>query len=335
MNRKIFFLVACSALVATPCWGQAWAEKMFKTTDHDFGTVARGSKTEFEFKFSNLYIDDVHIANAYASCGCTSVEVVTPTIKTYEEGAIRAIFNTPTYVGSRSATLTVIIDKPMQAEVLLHVRGVIRSDVVFEPGSVQFGEIEQGTPSERNVRVSRSGWGDWQITGVNSSNPHITAKVTNTSNQSGWTSADLSVRLDKDAPSGYLADHLMLVTNEGQSIQMPLAIEGRVRSSLTVSPTSLFMGIVQPGQVATKSFVIKGVRPFKVRSLECDDKSFSFQVNREEVNSIHVIPVTFAAGNAEGKVTKTIRVLTDLGQASAELSAYAVISGQTAAASKP
>jgi Protein of unknown function (DUF1573) len=332
MIRTVLSFVACWALIATSCWGQQWAEKMFTTTDHDFGTVARGSKAEFDFKFSNLYIGDVHIANAYASCGCTSVEVVKPTLKTFEEGAIHAVLNTPTYLGSRSATITVIIDKPMQAEVLLHVRGVIRSDVVFEPGSVQFGEVEQGTAVERNVRVSRSGWSDWQITEVKSSNPHISASITSTNRQNGWTTTDLTVKLDQGAPAGYIADHLMLVTSEGQSIQMPLAAEGRVASTLTVSPTSLFIGVVQPGQEVTKSFIVKGARPFKVLNLACDDKSFRFPVNNDEAKTMHVIPVVFAAGKAEGKITKTIRVLTDLGQASAEISVYAVIAGQTAAA---
>jgi hypothetical protein len=307
---------------------------MFKTTEHDFGTVARGSKAEFNFTLSNLYIEDVHIVAAYSSCGCTSVGVVTPTLKTYQEGAIHAVFNTPSFLGSRAATITVIIDKPMPAEVLLHVRGVIRGDVVFDPGSVQLGDVEQGTPAERKVRVNRWGWNDWQITDVKSSSPHISAKVIGTSRQNGWTSADLSVTLDKDAPAGYLQDHLSLVTNEGQSIQMPLAVEGRVVSSVTVSPSSLFMGIVQPGQAVTKSLVVKGTRPFKVLQIACEDKAFKFAAVSTEAKTVHVIPVTFVAGNSEGKVTKTIRIVTDLGQASPELSAYAVISSQTAANEK-
>ena len=282
MIRKTLLLCACLALAASPCFGQEWAAKMFKTTEHDFGTAARGSKAEFDFTLSNLYVEDVHIVTAYSSCGCTSVEVVKPTLKTYEEGAIRAVFNTPTFLGSRAATITVVIDKPMPAEVLLHVRGVIRGDVVFDPGSVQLGDVQEGTPVERKVRVNRSGWGDWQITDVKSSNPHISAKVVNTIRQDGWTSADLSVTLDKDAPAGYLQDHLLLVTSEGQSIQMPLAVEGRVVSNLTVSPSSLFMGVVQPGQEVTKSLVVKGTRPFKVLSIACEDKAFKFAATSDE-----------------------------------------------------
>ncbi len=334
MGRKSLFLVAYLVLAAAPCFGQPWAAKMFKTTEHDFGTVARGSKAEFDFTLSNLYIEDVHIVTAYSSCGCTSVEVVKPTLKTYEEGAIRAKFNTPTFLGSRAATITVIVDKPVPAEILLHVRGVIRGDVAFEPGSVQLGDVPQGTAVQQKVRVNRSGWDEWQITDVKSSNPHISAKVVGTARQNGWTTADLSVTLDKDAPAGYLQDHLMLVTSEGQNLQMPLAVEGRVVANVTVSPSSLFMGVVQPGQVVTKSLVVKGSCPFKVLSIACDDKAFKFAPVSEEAKSVHVIPVTFVAGNTEGKVTKTIRIVTDLGQASPELSAYAVISSQTAANEK-
>jgi len=328
MLRKTFLFVASLTLVVSPCFGQQWATKMFQTTDHDFGTVARGSKAEFNFTLSNLYIDDVHIVTAYSSCGCTSIEVVKPTLKTYEEGSIRAVFNTPSFLGSRSATITVIIDRPMPAEILLHVRGVIRGDVV-----IQLGDVELGTSVERKVRVNRSGWGDWQITEVKSSNPHISAKVVNTSRQSSWTAADLSVTLGKDAPAGYLQDHLLLVTSE-QGIQMPLAVEGRVVANLAVSPSSLFMGVVHPGQEVTKSLVLKGVRPFKVLSIACEDKAFKFTATGDEAKMIHVIPVTFVAGNTEGKVTKTIRIVTDLSQKSPELSAYAVISSQTAANEK-
>jgi hypothetical protein len=330
MARRSLLGIASLALFVSPCFGQPWAAKMFKTTEHDFGTVARGAKAEFDFTFSNLYIDDVHIVTAYSSCGCTSVAVTKPTLKTYEEGSIRAVFNTPSFLGSRAATITVVIDKPISAEVLLHVRGIIRGDVVFDPGSVQLGDVALGTPAARNVRVSHSGWGNWEVGEVKSSNPHISVKVAGTSRQNGWTSTDLSVILDKDAPAGYIQDRLLLVTSEGQSVKMPLAVEGRVVSSLSVSPSTLFMGIVQPGQEVTKTLVVKGIRPFKVLSVACEDSSFKFAALSQEAKTVHVIPVTFVAGTAEGKVTKSIRIVTDLAQTSPQLSACAVISAQTA-----
>ena len=334
MIRKVLLAALFVAASVAPSFGQDWASKMFKTADHDFGTVARGSKAEFDFTLTNLYKEDVHILAAYSSCGCTSVSVTRPTLKSWEEGSIHAVFNTPTFTGTRAATLTVIIDKPMQAEVLLHIRGVIRGDVIFEPGSIQLGKVDQGTEIERKVRVSRSGWGDWQVTGVTSSNPHISAKVSKSISQNGWSTAELAVKLDKDAPAGYIQDHLMLLTSEGQAVQMPLEIEGRIVSNLSVSPSTLFMGMVQPGQSVTKALVVKGNRPFKLVDIACDDKSFKFGELGKDAAVVHVIPVTFVAGNSEGKITKTIRITTDLGQSAPTVSAYAVISSQTAATEK-
>ena len=155
--------------------------------------------------------------------------------------------------------------------------------------------------------------------------PILTGQVLNSSRQDGWTSVDLSVKLAKNAPVGYIQDQIMLETSEGQSLQMPLEIEGRVVANLSVSPSTLFMGVVQPGKTVTKPLIVKGTRPFKVLSVTCDDKSFTFEAG-QETKAVHVIPVTFAAGPTEGKIIKSIRIATDLGQATADVSVYAEIS---------
>lgn len=54
-------------LLSTPTFGQEWAAKMFTTTSHDFGTVARGERAEFEFVLENLYVEDVHIVGVRTS----------------------------------------------------------------------------------------------------------------------------------------------------------------------------------------------------------------------------------------------------------------------------
>ena len=65
MLRKSSITLLLAILAASPCFGQEWARKMFKDTDYDFGTVARGAKAEHRFVFENIYMEDVHIANAY------------------------------------------------------------------------------------------------------------------------------------------------------------------------------------------------------------------------------------------------------------------------------
>jgi hypothetical protein len=326
MGRKLAYALLTLFWVASPLAGQEWAKKMFPVTEHDFGTVARGAKAEFDFTFSNLYLEDVHVQSAHASCGCTSVRVDRPTLKTYAEGAIHATFNTGSFLGSRSATLTVTLDKPFPAEVQLHVKGVIRSDVIFTPGSVQFGDVEQGKAAVQSVGIAYGGREDWKVTGVKSDNPGITAQLTETGREGGRVWYQLDVRLTPQVSAGYLHDQLLLTTNDAQGGQLQVMVEGRVNPGIAVSPASLFMGVVKPGQEVTKPMVVRGSKPFKILSIVCDDKSFKFGPEQDSsAKLVHVVPVTFVAGPDVRKVTKTIRIETDLGRSAPELSAYAVV----------
>jgi hypothetical protein len=313
-------------LAGAPALGQDWAKKMFKTTQHDFGTVARGAKTEFDFVLSNIYLEDAHVLSARSSCGCTSVKVVKPDLKTYEQGAIRATFNTGSFNGQRGATITVVLDKPFPAEVQLHVKGFIRTDVIFDPGSVQLGEVDQGTAREQKITVYYAGRSDWKLTDVKSSNPYLSAGFVEIARQGGQVWYHLTASLSSKTPEGYFSDRLTLVTNDYQPVQIPLQVEGRVTPPITVSPASLFMGVVPPGQEATKTLVVKGKKPFRILSITCDDKSFTFGPQSDpSPKALHVVPVKFRAGSDSGKVSKTIRIETDLGDSTPELSAYAVV----------
>ena len=148
MFKKAVLTLAVGVVIVSPALSQEWARKMFETTRHDFGSVARTSKTEYEFVLKNLYVEDVHIASVRSSCGCTTPSIKVDTLKTYEKGAILAHFNTDRFEGSRGATLTVTFDRPFYAEVQLQVAGVIRTDIAMSSDHIALGTVEQGTPVE-------------------------------------------------------------------------------------------------------------------------------------------------------------------------------------------
>ena len=325
--KLTFFFALISTVLCSSSFAQQWAADMFETKDHNFGTVARGAKADFEFVFTNIYLEDVHVASVRSSCGCTNPTIKTPgIIKTYGQGAIVATLNTSSFLGNKGATITVTFDKPQYAEVQLHVQTYIRGDVVFEPGGVSFGTVEAGVPLERTVTVNYAGHGGWQIQEVRSDNPHITADFSETGRGGGRASYQLNVRLDKDVPVGYINDHLMLVTNDQGSRQVPLQVEGRVDSGITVSPSTLFMGVVEPGTKVEKKLVVRGKRPFRIVAINCKGGDFKFDPKvLNEAKTVHVVPITFVAGNDPGTISRTIQIETDLGTTSQKLSAYAVV----------
>ncbi|MHC4401591.1 MAG: DUF1573 domain-containing protein [Planctomycetota bacterium] len=306
--------------------GQQWAKKMFEATSHDFGTVARNAKTEFRFALKNIYVEDVHVASARVSCGCISTRIEQPHLKTYQKGAIVAKLNTKAYRGQRSVTITVVIDRPFYARVALHVKGYIRSDVTVEPGQVSLGAIDRGTPIERTIAVTRRGYGDWRILEVKSTSPHVSGEVVDVARLRDRTNCRLRVRVDGTVPAGAVDERLVLVTNDRRSSGIPIVVEGRVVTDVRVSPESLFLGVVRPKQEVTRQLVVRGTRPFRITAVTSDGSHFDFKAPNSEVpKPIHVIPVTFIAGEASGKVTEIIRIQTDLEGAAPQLSAFAVV----------
>ena len=215
----------------------------------------------------------------------------------------------------------------MYASVQLHVTSYIRSVVVLTPGSLVLGTVDQGSPAEKKISVTHVGRSDWRILEVKSANPYLWAEVVETKRGSGRVAYDLTVYLDENTPPGYIRDQLVLVTNDDRSTQVSVPVEGLVQPGVTVSPTSLFLGVVRPGQKVTKQLVVRSKKPFRIMSVRCDDDCFQFGVPAGETpKSLHLIPVTFVAGEVLGKVLETIRIETDLGDTGPDLSAYAVIS---------
>ncbi len=314
-SRPLFLLLICScSLLAASggASGQEWATKMFKTLEHDFGSVARGSKSEFSFELENVYEEDVHIASVRSSCGCTTPTITKQQLKTWEKSQIVAKYNTRSFLGKRGATLTVVIDQPYYAEVQLSVSGYIRSDVVFDPGQVNFGEVDQFAGAEKEVRINYAGRDDWRIVDVRSANDHFEVELLDEERGSRRVSYRMLVRLAPDAPAGYIDDSLTLVSDDSKMNRIPLAVRGRVVSPLTVSPASLFLGVVETGQTVSKQLVVRGKQPFKVVDVKCTDKCFTFEAPPDKKKTLHFIPLTFTAG-ASGKVSRKIQIETDLG----------------------
>lgn len=329
MNRSLITALLLVLVAAANAPAQEWAKKLFQTHNHDFGTVARGSKTIYEFEMENIYEEDIHIASVRASCGCTIPTIKKDTLKTWEKGAIVAEFNTRAFLGQRSATVTVTIDRPFYAEVQLNVKGYIRSDVVFSPGTVNFGEVDTGAQAEKKVELSYAGRDTWKILDVRSANPNLEVELNEKARGGGRVNYEMLVRLKDGATEGYLEDQLTIVTDDARLKSIALPVEGRVVSPLTVSPGSLFLGVLEPGQKVTKQLVVKSKTPFRVLDVHCKDSNFEFKIS-PEAKSLHLIPVTFTAGATPGKLVQTIEIETDLAKSNlASCTATATIKGAT------
>lgn len=309
---RIAYLLACLlALAACPAASaQEWAKKMFRETAHDFGTVAAGARAEHRFVVTNVFKETIHLQHASANCECVKTVITKPVLRSRESAEIITVLDTTNFKGQRNVAITVTIDQPFPAQVQLRVTGFIRGDVVFSPGSVSFGQVRLGSRPERTIDVLYAGRTDWEIVDVRTANPHLEAELFEKHRADGQVEYRLVVRLSGQAPVGYLKDQLSIVTNDGQLSRIPIDVEGKIESEVTVSPTPLVFGEVKAGQKITKPVVVRAARPFRITEVECDD---CFEVQTpSEARTYHLLRVTFSphkAGNVAGK----IHIKTDLG----------------------
>jgi len=305
-------------LVATAILIAAWTSTapanqpttLFKTTNHDFGTVARAAKTEYRFSFENPYNQTIHVRSVRTSCGCTTPSVETETVLPGARGSILAKFNTGTHTGSRSATLTVTFDKPSFGEVQLHVKGYIRSDVVFQPGEATFGNIQQGTPKTIEIAIDYAGKPAWQINSVTTSDSFISVEPTEVSRQNGRIRYSLAVSISADAPVGPLESELVVHTNDRNLTTVPLRLMANIAAEISISPQTLSLGDVVEGEPIKQLIVLKGQKPFLINSVQSEE--FAIETNLgEERKTLHALPLILKPKAVEfgtevkGKITFT------------------------------
>ncbi len=326
MSRLV---VGCLVVAAfdSSAVAQQWARKMFEVTSHDFGAIPRGAKAEFVFELTNMYMEDVRIAGVRSSCGCTSPRIDSDktTLKTYEKGAVVARINTGSFVGRQGATVTVTFDRPTQAQVQLHVKAYVYSNVLLEPASVAFGTVPVGTGAAKTIVVRFEGRTNWRILDVKSRIPYLSGEVIETLRRGNRVAYDMQVDLAPDAPAGYLREHLWLMTNDSRAERIPVLVEGHILPEIAVSPSSLFLGVIHPGQCITRQIVVQGKAPFRITDIHSDYDGLVARVpSADEPKTHYVIPMTLTAGDQPGRIAPHIILETDSGQR-VELSAYGVI----------
>jgi len=310
VSRCVGLLVA---LLAAPLSssGQEWATRMFETTTHDFGSVARGAKTEFAFVLTNGFQEQVHIASVRSSCGCTNPRIVKDTLDTYEKSAIVAELNTTSFQGAKNATITVVIDRPYRAEVQLRVSAYIRTDIVIEPGECAFGDVDQGKVVERRLSIVHAGRSDWQIVDVRAGSDRLEAELSERERNGQRVVYDLVLRLKDDVGLGPFREQIHLVTNDRNLTTVPLMVEGRVRGSIAASPNLLSLGALAGGS-STKKVFLRGQGAFAITAVRATDPAIRFEIPEGEKES-QFLPITVASDGSGRQVDETVTIETTLG----------------------
>jgi len=327
----------CFAFIAIATFWQAatgqspetdWLQHVIpaKERSFDFQTVAKGGTPEHRFVLKNPLQEPLHIANVTSSCTCTTVDFDTEKsiLQTYEEFVITVRLRGDMFEGQRNATLTVVIDEPNRAEIQLNIRGVIRTNLKVSPNFIDFGNVESENKPSRTLTVTYTGSNSqWRIVDTRCDNEFIRTDIIHDSSDIGQKVFKVNVSLDPSTPHGRIDSRLFLITNEAAGRrEIPILIRATVGTVMSVSPPTLFLGSLPPGEPSPKKFaIVSGTKPFCITKIECDNPAveISWDIDNNAPPKVrHIIPIFYRnpvdgeGSPKDGVMLAAVQITTDI-----------------------
>jgi hypothetical protein len=290
---------------------------LFPETSKDFGSVPRGPVLAHPFHLVNNTGEAIRITRLRVSCGCTVAHMEHAEIPPGRSAALVAEMHTDRFVGDKTVTIFVGVDRPSQGqeEVLLQVHARSCEEVLISPTTLDFGRSAHSGGLKARVVVSFPGAGDSQILRATSDSAFVHAQVRESATETGERVYQITADLRDGLPPGRWFTELWLQTNHPwvQRIRVPVAVE--IEPALGVSPASLRVEAPGPGQRAQRKVLVHGCKPFTILAIQGGDARWLAHDDTPGLSPRHVLTITLDNAVA-GTPERVFKVITDLPEAS-------------------
>lgn len=314
--RTAVWAVVLTGVSASTAGAAGWAESCFAEKGHDFGPVPRGAKVHHDFVMTNRLSEPVTIVNVRASCGCTTGRASNTLIQPGQTTVVEAEMDTKNFVGPKATTLfvTLVTASGQEGEARLGVQSLILSDVVLNPGTIEFGAVSRGQTPSQVLTIDRVGSPSWKAERMVSSSRAINAKLQETVRNGSNVGYVLTVSLRPDAPAGMIRDEIRILTNDAESPSIPIMITGMIRGELTAKPSLLAMGNVASTSGVQGRFLVMGTKPFIIQSVEGATDGFRIAPLDPKPKTVHVVSISYRPeeGKTRGDLRHPFRIVTNL-----------------------
>ncbi len=299
-----------------PGAGEAWSDALFAEKGHDFGPVPRGATVRHDFVLTNRLQEPITILDIRASCGCTTGKASTSTVAPGQAAVVEAVMDTKNFVGPKATTLFVNVATAggRQAEARLNVSATILSDVVLNPGTIDFGAVAKGQTPTKVLTVDRVGLPSWRAERMVSACRAINASLVETTRNATTVGYTLTVSLKPDAPSGTIRDEIRILTNDRETASIPILVTAQVRGDLSVKPSLLPLGNATSAGGVQGRFLVTSSKPFAIQAVEGSGDGFRVGLTDNARKTLHVVTVSYRPeeGTTRGDLRHVFRIVTDL-----------------------
>jgi hypothetical protein len=307
---------ALALLVAVfmPMSAQAasWANEMFPSRTHDFGTVMRGEKPTHDFVIHNSGRSEARIKAIRVSCNCTTAVAASGRIAPGDSTVLTATMDTTGFQGSKAVTIYVQFDRPWRAEVTLRVSCVSQGKLGAEATEVDFGILPQGSDSRKRLNLDYVGPIDWQVKDLDFGNPNFTTEVHEVSREKGKVRYELDIKLLPSAVVGIHEDTIRVHTNDPATPIVVVKAKAQIEADVVVSPASIRLGATSPGQTIERKVMIKAPNPFKVVRVDNAEGLLEYRSD-DQAKTVQLVTLTLTVPPKGEEMPEHVDIVTDLG----------------------
>jgi hypothetical protein len=107
---------------------------------------------------------------------------------------------------------------------------------------------------------------------------------------------------------------VLVFTNDRSMPRVPLRVAGTVESALTISPQSIALGSLKPGQSVTQKMILLGREPFTIASIEAEGWEIEFNPATEPKKTHILLPKFTPSSDSIGPIKSTILITTAGGE---------------------
>jgi hypothetical protein len=268
--RKAILAAVILAVSAAGAPAQGWAEKMFKDgLSHDFGSVPRGAQLLHRFPITNIYAVRMEITGIVPGCGCVTATASKRVLEPRETAYLDVNMDARRFTGAKNVAIRVSVGPEYTSSADVKVSATSRADIVFNPGEVNLGTVIPGSAPSQTVDVEYAGPLNWTVSeAMIAKELPLEASLKELYRRPGQVGYRLSVTLKPDAQSGDLKQYVYLKTNDPAGPLVPVLVEAKVQSAVTVSPEKLTLTGVKTGDILTRRVVVRGSKAFRILGVD-------------------------------------------------------------------
>jgi len=282
----------------------------FENPDFNFGQIYKGQKIEHVFEFENRGKDILDIGKVKTSCGCTAAILTNSTIPPGKTGEIRATFNSGSFRGNVTKSISVISNDPERPKYKLTISGKIIEDVVIKPKNINFGSVYLGEKTSKTVTIKSQTMPYFKIKKIRPSKQFINASVVEEKNGEYI----IKVVLIDNRKIGRFSGGIYLETNSQIQKKATIPFFGEIVGDITTYPRRIYYGTTTEGKELTQKLFVK-IREHNIKILNTklspDFLSIKIDERYEQNNPHYLIQIKLHKEAAIGKLNGLLELYTN------------------------